>query len=181
MLLFAHAKNGEEHNHEQNSYPTQLKRRLKTLISNVFHCEGWGLIEILSMSMHEVGRSMANIFKGDKSYLTKWMWQFTNAIQHSLSWSCIKFSPFPSLIPWHPLPNFLFFFAYVVSRKVKVIPWHPLPNFLFFYAYVVSRKVKVIPWHPLPNFLFLFDYVVSRTVKVIPWHHLPNFLFFFPI
>ncbi len=128
---FAHAKNDEEHIHEQKSYPTQLKRRLKTLISNVFHCDGWGCIGILSMSMHEVGRSMANIFKDDKSYLTKWMWQFTNAIQHSLSWSCIKFSPFPSLIPWHPLPKFLFFFAYVFSRKVKIIPWHPLPNFLF--------------------------------------------------
>jgi hypothetical protein len=156
MLLFAHAKNGEEHNHEQKSYPTQLKSCLKTLISNVFHCDGWGWIEILSMSMHEVGRTMANIFKGDKSYLTKWMWQSTNAIQHSLSWACIKFSPFPSLIPWHPLPNFLFFYAYVVSRKVKVIQWHPLPNFLFPFAYVVSRKDKVIPWHPLPNFLFFF-------------------------
>jgi hypothetical protein len=39
MVLFAHAKNGEEHNHEQKSYPTQLKRCLKTLISNVFHCD----------------------------------------------------------------------------------------------------------------------------------------------
>jgi hypothetical protein len=73
MLLFAHAKNGEEHNNEQNSYHTQFKRRIKIIMSNVFHCDRWGWIGILSMSMHEVGRSMANIFKGDKSYLTKWM------------------------------------------------------------------------------------------------------------
>jgi len=73
MLLFAHAKNGEEHNHEQKSYPTQLKRCLKIIISNVFCCDRWGWIGIQSMSMHEVGRSMANIFKGDKTHLTKWM------------------------------------------------------------------------------------------------------------
>jgi hypothetical protein len=73
MLLFAHAKNGEEHNHEQKSYPTQLKRRLKIMISNVFHGDMWRWIGILSMSMHEVGRRVAKIFKGNKSYLTKWM------------------------------------------------------------------------------------------------------------
>ncbi len=73
MLLFAHAKNGEEHNHEQKSYPTQLKRHLNIIISNVFHCDGWGWIGILSTLMHEVRKSIANIFKGGKSYLTKWM------------------------------------------------------------------------------------------------------------
>jgi hypothetical protein len=55
MLLFVHAKNGEEHNHEQKSYPTQIKRHLKIIISNVFWCDRWGWIGILSLLMHEVG------------------------------------------------------------------------------------------------------------------------------